>query len=377
MKTLPPVLFLALTVCAAASAAPAPVKVASDVSGSSTRVVLTIAKETTCKAVEAPGHVYVVCDAAIAPDPASGKLDDAILAGWGPDGDRGLVFATGRGYRSLDTFELKNPYRLILDLQGDRTAKAAVAAATPARSLPVIVVDPGHGGVETGAIGPTGLQEKDVTLDLARRLRTLLEKQGVTVVLTRDEDRVLPLDDRTAIANQNRAELFLSIHLNASRRKTAVGAESYFLSTDATDDEARTLAALENKAYQSPEAAPSAASEATPDRGLELILWDLAQNSYLAESSRLAESVQRELNALTGVRDRGVRQAPFRVLMGATMPAILVEAGFISNPEEEARLKSDAYKDKIALGIAQAVAEFRKGLAAIDGPAATSGAHRP
>jgi N-acetylmuramoyl-L-alanine amidase len=222
----------------------------------------------------------------------------------------------------------------------------------------VIVVDPGHGGVETGAVGPGGLQEKDIALDLARRVKDLLQRQGVTVVLTRDDDRVLPLDDRTAIANQNRAELFLSIHLNASKRKSAVGAETYFLSTDATDAEARTLAALENKAYRP---ADAAAGPPPGDRGLELILWDLAQNSYLAESSRLAEAVQRELNAATGVRDRGVRQAPFRVLMGATMPAILVESGFISNPEEEARLKDDTYKDKIAQGIAQAIAAFRRG----------------
>jgi N-acetylmuramoyl-L-alanine amidase len=377
MKTLPPVLVLAAAVSMLAAAGPVPVTVTSDASGSSTRVVLTFAKAASCKASESPGRIRVECDVAIAPAPASGALDDAILAKWGMDGDRALVLSTGHGYRRFDAFELKNPYRLVLDLGGDRAAGGPSAAVAPAKSAPVIVIDPGHGGVETGAIGPGGLQEKDVTLDLARRVKTLLEKQGIVVVLTRDEDRVLPLDDRTAIANQNRAELFLSIHLNASKRKAAVGAETYYLSTDATDAEARTLAALENKAYQAPDAAPTSTPEAAPDRGLELILWDLAQNTYLAESSRLAESMQRELNELTGVRDRGVRQAPFRVLMGATMPAILVEVGFISNPEEEARLKDDAYKDKIALGIAQAVAEFRKGLAALNAPAPPAGAKRP
>jgi N-acetylmuramoyl-L-alanine amidase len=202
------------------------------------------------------------------------------------------------------------------------------------------------------------LREKDLTLDLARRVKALLERQGATVVLTRDDDRVLPLDDRTAIANHNRAVLFLSIHLNASKRKTAFGAETYFLSTDATDAEARTLAAMENKAYEAPDASAGTAKAATPDRGLELILWDLAQNSYLAESSKLAEKIQNELNALTGVRDRGVRQAPFRVLMGATMPAVLVETGFISNPEEEARFKDAGYKDKVAEAIARAVSSI-------------------
>jgi N-acetylmuramoyl-L-alanine amidase len=207
-------------------------------------------------------------------------------------------------------------------------------------------------------VGLSGLQEKDLTLDLARRLKTLLERQGATVVLTRDDDRVLPLDDRTAIANHNRAILFISIHMNASKRKTAVGAETYFLATAATDAEARTLAGLENKAYEPPNAEAKSKPADPPDRGLELILWDMAQNSFLAASSRLAETTQKELNTLTGERDRGVRQAPFRVLMGATMPAILIEAGFISNPEEEARFKDDAYKDKVVEAIARAVASI-------------------
>jgi N-acetylmuramoyl-L-alanine amidase len=334
-----------------------PVKVSIDASGSSTRVVLTFPKKVACATAEDAGRIKVVCDAAIAPDPGQGTLDDAILKGFGPDGARSLVFMTGRGYTRLDTFELRNPTRLVLDLQGARAGKAVGTPAPPAKALPVIVLDPGHGGVETGATGPSGLQEKVLTLDLAMRLKSRLERQGATVVLTRDEDRVLTLDERTAIANHNRAILFISIHLNASKRKTAVGAETYYLSTGATDDEARTPAGLENKAYEPPDGvAQGAAPKAQPDHGLELILWDLAQNSFLRESSRLAEAVQSELNAATGVKDRGVRQAPFTVLMGATMPAILIEAGFISNPDEEARFKDDAYKDRVVDAIARAVA---------------------
>ncbi len=335
-----------------------PVKVTTDTSGSSTRVMLIFAKKTACSVGEETGRIKVSCDSAIAAEPSTGTVDDAILSKFGQEGERTLVLTTGRGYAKVDTFELKNPMRLVLDLSGTRSARAAASPALPAKPLPLIVLDPGHGGVETGAVGPTGLQEKDLTLDLARRLKALLERQGVTVVLTRDDDRVLPLDDRTAIANHNRAILFISLHLNASKRKSAVGAETYFLSTAATDDEARTLAGLENKAYEPAGATAAEIPGKPPDHGLELILWDLAQNSFLAESSRLAESVQTELNALTGVRDRGVRQAPFRVLMGATMPAILVEAGFISNPEEEARFKDEAYKDKIAEAIARAVASI-------------------
>ena len=354
----PPPLLAALAAATLVAAAdPVPVTITTDSSGPSTRVVLMVEKGARCKVVQETARVQVECDNPIAPTPRSGALDDTILTRFALEGDRTIVFATGPGFRRLDTFELRNPTRLVIDAQGERGAAPARAAA-PAKAQPVVVIDPGHGGVETGAVGPTGVQEKDVTLDLARRLKALLERRGLTAVLTRDEDRVLPLDDRTSVANHNRAVLFLSIHLNASKRKDAAGAETYFLSTGATDAEARTLAALENKAYDPGGASSEAKAAAPPDRGLELVLWDLAQNSYLAESSRLAESVQAELNALTGARDRGVRQAPFRVLMGATMPAILVEAGFISNPEEEARLKDAAYKDKVAEAIAAAVASF-------------------
>jgi N-acetylmuramoyl-L-alanine amidase len=238
-----------------------------------------------------------------------------------------------------------------------------------APALRTIVIDPGHGGDELGARGPAGTYEKDLTLDVARRLKASIEgRLGIRVLLTRDEDRLVPLDERAAIANHNRAQLFLSIHLNASKRRGAVGAETYFLSTDSTDDEARTLAALENRASGVLEAPP--AEKAEGDRSLDLILWDLAQNQYLAESARLAESVQKELNVLAGTKDRGVRQAPFRVLMGATMPAVLVEAGFITNPDEEARFKDAAYLDTVVDAIVRAVRGYLEGRARLDEPGA-------
>jgi len=333
-------------------------RIAADSTDGSTRVVVTFAGKVKCEARQAPGKIEIACVEPVAFEPADGRVDDGILTGWRTDGERTLVLATGPGFSRHEIFDLKNPPRLVVDLQGTR--RASSVAAPPKESAAggkVIVIDPGHGGAENGATGPSGLKEKDVTLDLARRLEALLEREGVTVLLTRDDDRLVPLDDRTAVANHNKAELFVSIHLNASRGTKAIGAETYFLSPDATDDEARTLAALENKAYQGGGTAAAGAM----DPGLELILWDLAQNRYLGESSRLAESVQREMNALVGTRDRGVRQAPFRVLMGATMPAILVEVGFVSNAEEEARMKDDATKDKIAQALARAIAGFRSG----------------
>lgn len=334
----------------------AQVRVTADTGGSSTRVVLTLDRDLPHEVRSEPGKVQVVFPEPIQADPPASRLVDPILTGWSIEGDRTLSLATGAGYRRYDVFELKNPTRIVVDLQGERTSSAAPIATAPNRPKRVVVLDPGHGGAEEGARGPTGLLEKDVVLDIARRLKTLIERDGTTVVLTRDEDRLLPLDERTAVANQNRAELFVSIHLNSAPMRSAFGAETYFLSPDATDDEARTLAALENRAYATDEAAPPPPA----GDGLELILWDLAQNRYLAESGRLAEEVQREMNLLVGTRDRGVRQAPFTVLMGATMPAILVEVGFVSNPEEEGKLKDGAYRDRIAEALHRAVSTFRQ-----------------
>jgi len=239
---------------------------------------------------------------------------------------------------------------------------APAPGAKPAASAPsfTVVLDPGHGGTETGAEGKKGtggkpgLFEKDVTLDIARRLRTLLQAQGgINVLLTRDDDAVVALDDRTALANQNHADLFLSIHVNSAPRRDARGAETYFLSYASKDEDVRTLAAMENNAAGVDKEKLGAAPE-----GLELVLWDLAQSQYLQESGALAGSIQKELNEALGARDRGVRQAPFRVLMGATMPAVLVEVGFISNPTEETSLATEEYRDKIAQALSRAVGAF-------------------
>ena len=219
----------------------------------------------------------------------------------------------------------------------------------------IIVLDPGHGGVEHGAVGPTGLMEKEITLTLARRLKRELERgnRGISVVLTRDEDRLVGLDERTAIANHNQAQLFVSIHVNASPRPQAGGAETYYLSTASTDGEARMLAELENAS-----ASGKRPDELVAEGSLDLVLWDLAQNQYLAESSALAASIQNQLNLLTGTRNRGVRQAPFRVLMGAMMPAVLVEVGFISNKDEEELLRSVNYRARVVGALSAAVEEF-------------------
>jgi len=332
------------------------VNVTVDRSSTSTRLILTHSEQIGYVIQEGNGRLEVIYSQPVVINPAGQRFDDEVLKRYDQRRGNRLVLRTGDSFRGYESFELHNPFRLVLDLQNaSMDSVLTTPSFDPDPRRKIIVIDPGHGGVEIGAIGPTGLREKEVVLDLARRLQRRLQRDhNLTVVLTRDEDRLIGLDERTAIANYNRADLFLSIHLNASPRSTATGAETYFLSNDATDDAARTLAALENGAA----GVRLDPVDKAPDHNLDLVLWDLAQNQYLAESSLLAERVQWHLNALTGTRNRGVRQAPFRVLMGATMPAVLVEAGFVSNIEEEERFRSMEYRSRVAEAIETAVREF-------------------
>jgi N-acetylmuramoyl-L-alanine amidase len=223
--------------------------------------------------------------------------------------------------------------------------------------LRLIVLDAGHGGHDPGAVGPAGLQEKDLVLDVTRRVARLVEDRlSVKAVLSRDGDHFVPLRDRTSFANKERADLFVSIHANAHRATASTGVETYFLSSEATDTAARQVAALENSVVQ---------LEKTPGRGgrldaVKAILWDLAQSEFQLESSRLAEVVQDSMTQALRIPNRGVKQAGFYVLGGAAMPAILIEIGFVTNPKEERRLKESTYRDEIARAILAGLAEYKK-----------------
>ncbi len=238
---------------------------------------------------------------------------------------------------------------------------AALALAAPPAARPpafVVVIDPGHGGDQDGARSPAGLKEKDVVLQIARRLRPRLERLGAKVVLTRTGDIGVPLTTRAAVANGLKADLFVSIHLNsmatAEARRTSAGVETYFLSADASDASAAAAAAREN--------ADRLAGEPIPDPGDPVagILQDLEQTAALAGSSRLAYALHERLVAALGAEDRGVKQAPFYVLAGARMPAVLLEVGFISNGTESKRLASPAHQEKIAAAIADGVRAWRE-----------------
>jgi N-acetylmuramoyl-L-alanine amidase len=261
------------------------------------------------------------------------------------------------------SYVLENPFRIVFDIHQPSSVETPRATAAAPRQPPgirTIVIDPGHGGTETGAIGPSGIQEKELTLALARDLEARLEQAGIRVVLTRNEDANLPLDTRTAIANQNKGDLFISIHLNSSLGSGAYGTETYFLSTEATDPRAARSALDENAGAGTPATAPPEA-QADPQamEDLQLILWDLAQSHHLAESQRFANLVQGELNQTLQLRDRGVKQAPFRVLMGANMPAVLVELGFISNPDEEKKLQSPEYRSGLIAALVRSVQRYK------------------
>jgi N-acetylmuramoyl-L-alanine amidase len=237
-------------------------------------------------------------------------------------------------------------------------AAASAAAAPPAVSttperFATVVVDAGHGGEDHGARGPKGLLEKELVLDLARRLGGRLAAQGLTVVMTRDADRFVSLDERTRLANDAGADLFVSIHANASRLRDVTGIETFFASPEATDEAARALAQAENSAFG--EAALRMA-EGDPVRA---ILGDLLATAHLADAQEFARMAQRRLATAEASRSRGVKQAPFVVLMGVHAPAVLVEVGFLTNAREEGRLTSEAERERLVRGLAEAVATFR------------------
>jgi N-acetylmuramoyl-L-alanine amidase len=252
----------------------------------------------------------------------------------------------------------------------ESTNLAAVEVDGPDR-FDVVVLDAGHGGHDEGATGPSGLREKDLVLDVTRRLADRLGRRGVRVVLTRKSDRFLSLEERTAVANDARADLFVSIHANASSSRKPKGIETFFASLDATDDDARKTAERENKAF-GPEA-----QTFDRDDPLAAILGDLIETQHLQESSEFAKLAQHELAEIGRARSRGVKQAPFVVLMGVQMPASLVEIGFLTNPAEEKGLRRATQRDAIADALADAIRAFAERYDARRGVRELGAAGRP
>ncbi len=264
--------------------------------------------------------------------------------------------AFGRFY----AFTLKSPNRLVIDVYIKKSTAAKKQDEMTRHGfdeIKRIVIDPGHGGEDPGAIGPTGLSEKNVVLDVAKKLGKILKrKYDVEVFYTRTKDVFIPLNERTDFANSKNADLFVSIHANASRKRHTKGIETYVLNWT-NNKEAMRVAAREN--------AISLKKMQKVQDELQIILLDLARNNKRDESIRLAHNVQNSLvdvlkSDYYGVEDLGVKQALFYVLIGAEMPSVLVEISFISNPVEERRLARNGYRYRIAEAIAKGIGAYIK-----------------
>ena len=209
-----------------------------------------------------------------------------------------------------------------------------------------IVIDPGHGGKDPGALGKNISNEKDIVLNISKKLRQVLIARGYTVLMTRDANRFIPLRERTKFATYHKADLFISIHANGSESSQAKGIETYYLDVNSTDKASEKIAAREN------------ANSGYSIQELESLLKGLIQESKSEDSRRLAEHVQQRLVQATGAIDRGVKHARFVVLIGANVPSILIETGFVSNPTEGKKLTTPSYQHKLATAIAGGVDKF-------------------
>lgn len=304
-----------------------------------------------------------------------GLLIGARVAQYRPDVVR--VVLDTENIKNYKIFPLSDPARLIIDVRGERPTEIsrleqsistapepppeakqeeAVVVAKKTRSprktnlskIRRIVVDPGHGGHDPGAVGSGGTQEKDIVLSIGLKLRDMLKEElGLDVVMTRSTDVFIPLEERTAIANKVNADLFVSVHANAANNRNASGIETYYLNLAKTDKAAQ-LAAKEN------------GTSLEKVSVLQAILFDLMANYKLNDSAHLANDVQKSLfkrihGLHADVKNLGVKQGPFYVLVGATMPSILVETAFLSNAQEESRLKNGEYQDATAEGIMEGI----------------------
>jgi N-acetylmuramoyl-L-alanine amidase len=264
------------------------------------------------------------------------------------------------GSKTLDSKNLDHKTQADLEIHEAKPTAHGDRSLIRALGLKIgkIVIDPGHGGHDTGTIGPNGLEEKDLVLEVGKRLGKMLETRlGAEVVYTRKDDTFIPLETRTAIANQERADLFISIHANSSQDPTARGVETYYLnftsSPEALEVAARENAVSEKSIYE-----------------LRDLVKKIALKEKIEESREFAGDVQQSLHSglaakSPAIRDRGVKKAPFIVLIGANMPSILAEISFVSNPTDEHRLETAEYRQRIADSLYRGVANYVSGLSGV------------
>lgn len=223
-----------------------------------------------------------------------------------------------------------------------------------------VVIDAGHGGTDPGAIGRSGLREKDVNLDIAKRLSELLRAEGVATVLTRSTDRLIPLSTRVNLANKSGADLFISVHSNAARSRSLNGFEVYYVAPSVSDASRAALTArvaslnLKNATF------------ASNSNDLRTILWDMIYANSRAESIELSHTLCKIMDASIDANILGVKNARFQVLKGIRMPGILVEVGFVSNLNEERLLKTGSYRQKLAEGIVEGLRDYSQDMALVE-----------
>jgi len=311
---------------------------------------------------------------------AAGPLDiknDVVqTVEWRKSGSGSVVqIRTTESNAEYEAYYLEDPVRLIVDFKRDAEPAPLVvvpgAGGTPVApqkpgsdfgpagpaSLTTVVIDPGHGGRDPGAQGPSGVYEKTITLQIAEKLQARLEEElGLKVVLTRTGDYHVSLAERTQIANTAKdggpADLFISLHMNSIKSVRAGGFEAYFVS-EAVEPSAAATAALENAAHW------DVGGEGADADVLRKVLWDLQFAAFVEESKDFAVLVQEHMGRRLSLENRGVKQAPFLVLSGGAMPSIRIEVGFISNRTEEIILQTPEFQKNVAAAITTAVAEFK------------------
>lgn len=340
--------------------------------GPPTRASIDIAPATAVAVNAEPGRMLVRIDAdGLDFTPANaGGLIDRIRPGDQPNTILiTLTDAAGTGRATVTT--ANNVARVLIEVPAAATSESRTpspeprppapeaptavpdprAAIAATRTWQTIVIDPGHGGDDVGVRGAKGAEEKQVTLDIARRLRAMVENRlGLRVILTRDDDRALGLDERAAMANNGKANLLISLHVNGSLVPGQAGAEVFHLQLDRETEEVVRAATAEGTAL------PALGGGV---RRLDLIPWDLAQARHLDASSVLASVLQEELQRQVPMSEHPVRQAPMRLLAAANMPAALIEVAYLTNPQQEARLNTDDFKTTLAQAVFSAIVRFR------------------
>ena len=332
--------------------------------GNGARLVFDLAPPTPHTVTQEPGRLVVrfegadALDATLPAFTSDGWVQAVRVAERPPSViiELGPLFA---GFRAADTPVDAATSRLVVDVVGTADAPPPTSAAAPetAPALPpmtpglrTIVIDPGHGGSDTGSRGAKGTLEKDVALAIAQRVWGALEARlGARILLTRDGDAAVPLDARASLANNNKADLFVSIHANGSVRPSAAGAEVFYASVERSEGGTPHLG--ESGAALMPVFGGGT-------REIDVVPWESAQSRYISESAAAARLFEATLRQAVPMNPRALQQAPLRMLVGANMPALLVEVGYLTNAEQEDQLRGGEFQGRLVQAIAEGIARF-------------------